>query len=65
MAGDPIGVWTGALLSSSSSTVHPPYRFLRDKEVALEMRQACVGAYPDPQHYLRQHVQQIVPHSNR
>eukprot|EP00980_Cylindrotheca_fusiformis_P006374 scaffold1357_cov95-Cylindrotheca_fusiformis.AAC.1 len=60
---EPIGVWSGHVSTNSSSKV--PYRFLRDKEVAAVMRAACIGAYPDPLHYMRQHIQQIVPHSNR
>eukprot|EP00980_Cylindrotheca_fusiformis_P009548 scaffold2093_cov88-Cylindrotheca_fusiformis.AAC.1 len=60
---EPIGVWSGNLASNSSNSV--PYRFLRDREVASVMRAACIGAYPDPSHYMRQHILQIVPHSNR
>jgi hypothetical protein len=29
------------------------------------MREACLRAYPDPEHYTHRHIQQIVPHSNR
>jgi hypothetical protein len=25
----------------------------------------CVNAYPDPQHYLRLHIERLVPHSNQ
>jgi hypothetical protein len=29
------------------------------------MKRACILAYPDPTHYMRVHIAQIVPHSNR
>ncbi len=29
------------------------------------MKSACLLAYPDPTHYMRVHIAQIVPHSNR
>ncbi len=29
------------------------------------MKRACVLAYPNPTHYMRVHIAQIVPHSNR
>ena len=29
------------------------------------MKRACVLAYPDPTHYMRVHIAQIDPHSNR
>jgi hypothetical protein len=29
------------------------------------MKKACVWAYPDETHYMRVHIDQIVPHSNR
>jgi hypothetical protein len=56
---EPIGVW------SPSVTIPFPYRFVRDSDVSRIMREACEHAYPDPAHYMRQHIQQIVPHSNR
>ena len=56
---EPIGVW------SPSMTIPFPYRFVRDSDVSRIMREACEHAYPDPAHYMRQHIQQIVPHSNR
>jgi hypothetical protein len=39
--------------------------FLRDYHISAIMKQACVWAYPDPSHYMRVHIAQIVPHSNR
>ena len=56
---EPIGVW------SPSVTIPFQYRFIRDSDVSRIMRDACMHAYPDPAHYMRQHIQQIVPHSNR
>ena len=56
---EPIGVW------SPSVTIPLQYRFVRDSDVSRIMRDACMHAYPDPAHYMRQHIQQIVPHSNR
>ena len=53
---EPMGVW-----SPNGRT----YKFLKDTDVAFVMRAAVVGAYPDPAHYMRQHIHQIVPHSNR
>jgi hypothetical protein len=56
---EPIGVWR-----PSAATTYP-YRFVRDSDVSSIMREACLNAYPDPAHYMRIHIQQIVPHSNR
>ena len=56
---EPIGVWCPATTATDS------YRFVRDSDVSRIMRDACLHAYPDPDHYMRQHIQQIVPHSNR
>jgi hypothetical protein len=56
---EPIGVWR------PSATTTLPYRFVRDSDVSRIMREACLHAYPDPTHYMRQHIQQLVPHSNR
>ena len=53
---EPIGVLAGTRY---------PYLFLRDKHVCEEMRNACVHAHPDPNHYLRQRLKCIAPHSNR
>lgn len=41
-----------------------PYRFLRDTDVRTHMRVACQEAHEDD-HYLRQNITSIVPHSNR
>jgi hypothetical protein len=41
------------------------YSFLRDFHVSAVMKKACIWAYPDPTHYMRVHIDQIVPHSNR
>jgi hypothetical protein len=41
------------------------YRFLRDYHITPTLRQMCIQAYPDPSHYLRQHIHRLVPHSNR
>ena len=38
---------------------------LKDADVTTVMRRACVGAYPDPKHYMRIHIKRILPHSNR
>jgi hypothetical protein len=56
---EPIGVWRPA------SNAILQYRFVRDTDVTRIMREACVHAYPDPSHYMRRHLLQIVPHSNR
>jgi hypothetical protein len=53
---EPIGVY--------GTSLSPPY-FLRDSHVRDELRAMCVRTYPDPQHYLRLHIDRIVPHSNR
>lgn len=52
----PIGVWSADGIS---------YKFLHAREVTEVMRLSCDWAYPDPNHYMRQHRSQIVPHSNR
>lgn len=39
-------------------------RFLKDTDV-MKMREAMVGAYLNPNHYMRQNTSRIVPHSNR
>jgi hypothetical protein len=41
------------------------YRFIRGEDVCEVMRYACRIAYPDTQHYMRQHIDRIVAHSNR
>jgi hypothetical protein len=53
---EPIGVFG---LASSK------YSFLRDFHISVIMKKACCWAYPDPTHYMRVHIDQIVPHSNR
>ena len=47
------------------STSKGKYRFLRDYDVKRHMQQACIDAYPDEKHYMRQHIHRVVPHSNR
>jgi hypothetical protein len=42
-----------------------PVALLRSYQVIKIMRQACVDAYPNPDHHLRQHILQIDSHSNR
>ena len=54
---NPIGVW-----SNDGGSSH---RFLKDTEVKKVLHLACELAYPDPNHYMRLHKAQIVPHSNR
>jgi hypothetical protein len=53
---EPIGVFGSISLK---------YSFLRDFHISAIMKGACVLAYPDPTHYMRVHIAQIVPHSNR
>ncbi len=43
----------------------PGYRFLRDTDVTATMRQACIDTYPNPNHFLRIHINRISSHSNR
>ncbi len=52
---EPIGVF---------GTASRKYSFLRDYHLTKIMRKACEWAYPDPNHYMRLHILQIVPHSN-
>jgi hypothetical protein len=52
----PIGIY------SKTSSV---YHFLRDYHIRDVMRGMCILAYPDPAHYLRIHLNRLVPHSNR
>jgi hypothetical protein len=56
-AHEPVGVYatTGAFL----------YSFLRDYHITPILRNMCCLAYPDPTHYLRIHIESLVPHSNR
>jgi hypothetical protein len=53
---EPIGVFGTAALKFS---------FLRDFHISTIMKKACIWAYSDPTHYMRVHIDQIVPHSNR
>ena len=41
------------------------YRFVKDTDVTKFMRCACEVAYPNPNHYMRTHIGQLVPHFNR
>jgi hypothetical protein len=52
---EPIGVYGGKLR----------YYFLRDSHVRDILRRICIRTYPDITHYLRVHIQRLVPHSNR
>ena len=54
---EPIGIY--------GTTQFAAYYFLRDTHVRDELRAMCVRTYPDPDHYLRLHIDRIVPHSNR
>jgi hypothetical protein len=56
---EPIGAWRPSVRATL------PYRFVRDSDVSRIMREACMHAYPDPDRYMRQHIQKIVPHSHR
>jgi hypothetical protein len=47
------------------SPASPGYRFLRDTDVTSAMRQACIDTYPNPDHFLRIHIDRISSHSNR
>ena len=44
---------------------HPMFLFLRDYHIRDILRRMCIAAYSDPQHYLRIHIDRLVPHSNR
>jgi hypothetical protein len=46
-------------------SVSKQYFFLQDFHISAVMKWACVLAYPGPTHYMRVHIAQIVPHSNR
>ena len=54
----PIGVYSPK--SSARS-----FTYLRDSDVVQVVREACVLAYPDPNHYLRININNLVSHSNR
>jgi hypothetical protein len=55
-AGEPLGVFSSSLGNFS---------FVTASTVTSVMHHACESAYPDPQHYLRLHIKQLVAHSNR
>jgi hypothetical protein len=54
---EPIGVY-----ATPDTTT---FKFLRDYHITPVLRQMCRLAYPDPAHYLRIHIDRLVPHSNR
>jgi hypothetical protein len=54
---EPVGVY-----SPPNST---SYAFLRDYHITPILRDMCRLAYPDKTHYLRIHIERLVPHSNR
>jgi hypothetical protein len=56
-ANEPVAVYALAVSTS--------YSFLRDYHITPILRDMCRLAYPDPQHYLRRHIDRLVPHSNR
>ena len=41
------------------------YTYLRSSEIIQTVRDACVRAYPDPNHFLRLNSDRLVAHSNR
>ncbi len=54
---EPLGVYS-----------HPgehSFLFLRDYHITPILRMMCRLAYPDENHYLRVHIDRLVPHSNR
>ena len=53
---EPIGVYATSL---------PSFLFLRDYHIRDILRRMCIAAYSDPTHYLRLHIDRLVPHSNR
>ena len=56
-ANEPIGVYSVAGTES--------FLFLRDYHITPILRSMCRLAYPDEKHYLRVHIDRLVPHSNR
>jgi hypothetical protein len=54
---EPMGVY-------SQSGIHL-FLFLRDYHITPILRAMCRLAYPDETHYLRVHIDRLVPHSNR
>ena len=55
---EPIGVFAFAKAKSG-------FTFLQSSDIIKVMRQVCVAAYPNPLHYMRQHIAGICSHSNR
>jgi hypothetical protein len=53
---EPVGVY---------ATSPPSFLFLRDYHIRTILRRMCIAAYSDPTHYLRIHIDRLVPHSNR
>jgi hypothetical protein len=53
---EPIGVYANTF---------PSFCFLRDYHIRDILRRMCIAAYPDSTHYLRIHIDRLVPHSNR
>jgi hypothetical protein len=41
------------------------YHYLNDTDVTDTMRKMFIAAYPDPAHFLRQHMHCFASHSNR
>jgi hypothetical protein len=41
------------------------HHYLNDTDVTDAMRKMCIAAYPDPAHFLRQHIHCFASHSNR
>ena len=41
------------------------YSFLKADHVKNIMRDACIHAHPDPDHYMRKHIHLLHSHSNR
>ena len=44
---------------------HSGFRFLSDNDVTSELRATCRRTYPDPNHYMHQHILCIMAHSVR
>jgi hypothetical protein len=56
----PVGVFR-----SSSEPHGLGYAFISGPHMCETLRAACIAAYPDPAHYLRQHIDRLVAHSTR
>jgi hypothetical protein len=63
MLGIPADFPIGAFRSIGSSS--DTFTFLTGDDVSRVMQKACVLAYPNPDHYMRRHIQLIQSHSNR